>query len=56
MLLQDFIDLGLTFENCESWFERGAFPFMVILVVITAKFALIVSCPKRYCRTMGSCK
>ncbi|KAJ8585534.1 hypothetical protein M405DRAFT_406502 [Rhizopogon salebrosus TDB-379] len=33
--------------NCEPWFERGAFVFMVILVAITAKFALIVSCPKR---------
>jgi len=34
-MLRDFIDLGLTFENCEPWFERGVFAFMVILVVIT---------------------
>ncbi|KAG2156421.1 hypothetical protein DEU56DRAFT_723733 [Suillus clintonianus] len=34
-MLRDFIDLGLTFENCEPWFERGVFAFMVILIVIT---------------------
>ena len=34
-MLRDFIDLGLTFENCEPWFERGVFAFMVILAVIT---------------------
>ncbi|OAX38588.1 hypothetical protein K503DRAFT_691324 [Rhizopogon vinicolor AM-OR11-026] len=34
-MLRDFIDLGLTFENCEPWFERGVFAFMIILVVIT---------------------
>ncbi|KAG2748364.1 hypothetical protein P692DRAFT_20833605 [Suillus brevipes Sb2] len=34
-MLRDFIDLGLTLENCEPWFERGVFAFMVILIVIT---------------------
>ncbi|KAG2155133.1 uncharacterized protein EDB93DRAFT_1131416 [Suillus bovinus] len=33
--LRDFIDLGLTLENCEPWFERGVFAFMIILIVIT---------------------
>jgi hypothetical protein len=43
-MLRDFIDLGLTLENCEPWFERGVFAFMVILIVITvirvSKFCL----------------
>jgi hypothetical protein len=34
-ILRDFIDLGLTVENCEPWFERGVFGFMVILIIIT---------------------
>ncbi|KAG1782936.1 hypothetical protein EV702DRAFT_1176229 [Suillus placidus] len=34
-MLRDFIDLGLSLENCEPWFERGVFAFMVILIVIT---------------------
>lgn len=34
-MLRDFIDLGLTLENCEPWFERGVFAFMVILIVVT---------------------
>lgn len=33
--LRDFIDLGLTLENCEPWFERGVFVFMIVLIVIT---------------------
>lgn len=42
--LRDFIDLGLTLENCEPWFERGVFVFMIVLIVITvirvSKFCL----------------
>ncbi|KAG2369813.1 hypothetical protein BDR07DRAFT_1323292 [Suillus spraguei] len=34
-ILQYSIDLGLTLENCEPWFEQGVFAFMVILIVIT---------------------
>ncbi|KAG1815758.1 uncharacterized protein BJ212DRAFT_1481514 [Suillus subaureus] len=34
-ILRDFIDLGLTLENCEPWFERGVFAFMVVLIIIT---------------------
>lgn len=34
-MLRDFIDLGLTLENCEPWFERGVLAFMVTLIVIT---------------------
>lgn len=34
-ILQYSIDLGLTLENCEPWFEQGVFAFMVVLIVIT---------------------
>lgn len=51
-MLRDFIDLGLTFENCEPWFERGVFAFMVILVVITvirvSKIRLNRALPQEY--------
>ncbi|KAG6379010.1 hypothetical protein JVT61DRAFT_13301 [Boletus reticuloceps] len=34
-LLSDVIDLGLTLENCEQWFERGLMAFMAVFLLRT---------------------
>jgi hypothetical protein len=34
-LLRDVIDLGLTLENCEQWFERGLMAFMAVFLLRT---------------------
>ncbi|KAF8550495.1 hypothetical protein OG21DRAFT_1364871, partial [Imleria badia] len=34
-LLRDVIDLGLTLENCEQWFERGLMAFMAMFLLRT---------------------
>ncbi|KAF9231897.1 hypothetical protein BU15DRAFT_55643 [Melanogaster broomeanus] len=34
-LLRDVIDMGLTLENCEQWFERGVVAFMAVLLLFT---------------------
>ncbi|KAI9574396.1 hypothetical protein HD554DRAFT_2046809 [Boletus coccyginus] len=34
-LLRDVIDLGLTLENCEQWFERGLMAFMAVFLIRT---------------------
>ena len=34
-LLRGVIDLGLTLENCEQWFERGLMIFMVVFLLRT---------------------
>jgi hypothetical protein len=34
-LLRDIIDLGLTLENCEQWFEHGLMSLLAVLVLVT---------------------
>ncbi|KAH0840193.1 cell division control protein 14, SIN component-domain-containing protein [Lanmaoa asiatica] len=34
-LLRGVIDLGLTLENCEQWFERGLVAFMAVFLIRT---------------------
>ena len=45
-LLRDVIDLGLTLENCEQWFERGLMAFMAILLVRTVVRVCALASPR----------
>ncbi|KAG6330351.1 hypothetical protein ID866_8738 [Astraeus odoratus] len=55
--LRDAVDLGLSAENCEQWFERGVMVFMaVLLFVIVVRLHFIFALSRYYTYLMRGSK